>query len=56
MKEKRAVTIYGASSPHVAHNYKDAAHALGQALAAAGMNLVSGGLNHKRRKVFLNDS
>ena len=43
MNEKRAVTIYGASSPHVAHNYKDAAYALGQALAAAGMNLVSGG-------------
>lgn len=41
--DKRAVTIYGASSPHVAQNYKDAALALGKALAEAGMDLVSGG-------------
>lgn len=43
MTDKRAVTIYGASSPHVSQNYKEAAYALGKALAEAGMDLVSGG-------------
>lgn len=41
--DKRAVTVYGASSPLVARRYKEAAYALGQALAEAGMDLVSGG-------------
>ena len=40
---KRAVTVYGASSPLVARKYKEAAYALGQAIANAGMDLVSGG-------------
>ncbi|RXE70274.1 TIGR00730 family Rossman fold protein [Muribaculaceae bacterium Isolate-002 (NCI)] len=42
-EERRAVTVYGASSPLVAAVYKEAAYALGRALAAAGMTLVSGG-------------
>lgn len=41
--DKKAVTVYGASSPLVARRYKEAAYALGQALAEAGMDLVSGG-------------
>lgn len=41
--EKNAVTVYGASSPKVAHKYKEAAHLLGEALARAGMTVVSGG-------------
>lgn len=41
--EKRAVTVYGASSPLVASKYKEAAYALGEALAQAGMSVVSGG-------------
>ncbi|MBD5234933.1 MAG: TIGR00730 family Rossman fold protein [Barnesiella sp.] len=41
--DKRAVTVYGASSPLVARKYKEAAYALGQAIANAGMDLVSGG-------------
>lgn len=42
-ENKRAVTVYGASSPLVADRYKEAACALGQALAQAGMDVVSGG-------------
>lgn len=38
-----AVTIYGASSPLVAPVYKEAAYALGEALARAGLTVVSGG-------------
>lgn len=41
--DKRAVTVYGASSPLVARKYKDAAYALGKAIAEKGMDLVSGG-------------
>lgn len=37
------VTIYGASSPKVDRKYKEAAYALGHALAEAGMDIVSGG-------------
>lgn len=43
IENKRAVTIYGASSPLVALKYKEAAYALGEALAKAGMDIVSGG-------------
>lgn len=43
IEQKRAVTVYGASSPLVARKYKEAAFALGQALAEAGMDVVSGG-------------
>lgn len=42
-ESKRAVTVYGASSPLVAYKYKEAAYALGQALAQGGMDIVSGG-------------
>lgn len=43
LEDKRAVTVYGASSPQVAHKYKEAAYNLGQALAQRGLELVSGG-------------
>ena len=43
IQDKRAVTVYGASSPLVARKYKDAAYALGKAIAERGMDLVSGG-------------
>lgn len=42
-ERKQAVTVYGASSPLVARKYKDAAYTLGQSLARAGIDLVSGG-------------
>lgn len=42
-EKRKAVTVYGASSPLVARKYKEAAYALGQAIARAGMDLVSGG-------------
>lgn len=42
-EKREAVTVYGASSPLVAKKYKEAAYALGQAIARAGMDLVSGG-------------
>lgn len=42
-EKREAVTVYGASSPLVARKYKEAAYALGQAIARAGMDLVSGG-------------
>lgn len=38
-----AVTLYGASSPDVAQEYKDVAKALGKALSEEGLAVVSGG-------------
>lgn len=43
MEKKEAIVVYGASSEHIADEYKNAARELGALIARAGKTLVSGG-------------